>query len=201
MKGKKAQKYALYAAIILSTAVILYFSGCKNFGIPEFELKITVEDGVEGTPQAGVYAYKDLSVVEYKYIAIDPAHTVEVIVNGSRWVSEGQFTIYSDLDVVARIIDIRGTWNFELRHRDATSGEEIDPIEFKITFSGNDLLSGQFTDDRGYSGIWNITGISVTIIFSNWENYELTGSIATMNGDWDGGGKTGGTWKAVREDS
>jgi hypothetical protein len=201
MKGKRAQKYSLYAAIIIGIAIILSFSSCKNFGIPEFELKITIEEGVEGTPEAGVYARKDLSVIDYKYIAINPGHTVEVIVNGSRWVSEGQFTMYSDLDVVARIIDIRGTWNFELKYKDPDTGEEQDPIEFNITFSGNNFLSGIFTDDRGYSGTWDVVGITVTIIFNNWQDYELTGSISTMDGTWEGGGKSGGTWRAVREDS
>lgn len=180
--------------------IILSFSSCKNFGIPEFELKIAIEEGVEGTPEAGVYPYKDLSVVGYKYVAINPDHTVEVIVNGSRWASEGQFTMYNDLDVVARIIDIRGTWDFELKYTDPDTGEEQDPIEFKITFSGNDLLFGEFTDDRGYSGTWDIVGITVTITFSDWEDYELIGSIVSMDGTWKDDNKEG-SWRAVREDS
>lgn len=200
MKGKRAQKYSLYASIIIGIAIILSFSSCKNFGIPEFELKITTEEGVEGTPEAGVYPYKDLSVIDYKYIAVNPEHTVEVIVNGTRWNSEGQFTMFTDLDVVARIIDIRDTWRFELRYTDPDTGEEQDPIEFKITFSGNDLLFGEFTDDRGYSGTWDINGITITVIFSDWQDYELIGSIVTMDGTWEGDEKKG-TWRAVREDS
>lgn len=200
MKGKRAQKYSLYASIILGIVIILSFSSCKKFGIPEFELKITIEEGVEGTPEAGVYPYKDLSVIDYRYIALNPEHTVEVIVNGTRWNSEGQFTMYTNLAVVARIIDIRDTWRFELRYTDPDTGEEQDPIEFKITFSGNDLLFGDFTDDRGYSGTWDINGITITIIYSDWEDYELTGSIVTMAGNWEGDEKEG-TWRAVREDS
>ena len=198
MKTKKVPKYLLYASIILSLGVILSLSGCKNFGIPNYELKITVEAGVEGTPLAGVYSYRDLSIIDYKYTPENPDYTVEVLINGSRYLSEGRFTMYTDLDVVVQIIDIRGTWNLQLTYTPTEGDKEI--TEFSITFSGNDLLSGNFTDDRGYAGTWNIDGVNITITYTNWKDYVLEGYITTMEGTWESAiDDKDGTWLSSRQ--
>jgi len=182
-----------YVPIILGIAIILCISGCKDFGVPDYELNIQVGTGVEGTPPSGIYSYKELTTINYSYSSLDSDHQVEVVVNGSRWASAGTFTMYTKLEVVVQIIDIRGTWNFVLKSSDT----DEEDMEFSITFSGDDLLAGNFTDDRGYIGTWTINGEDLTMTYSNWENYSLTGLITTMKGDWANDDESG-TWSAIR---
>jgi hypothetical protein len=104
--------------------------------------------------------------------------------------------MYTDLEVVVQIIDIRGTWAVTLE----PSSEEADKedVIFNITFEGADLLSGDFTDDRGYSGEWKIEDTTLTITYADWVDYVLTGAITTMKGTWKSQGKEG-PWDAVRQ--
>jgi hypothetical protein len=190
MKSKILQTYV---PIILSIAIVLYLSGCKGFGVPDYELSIQIGSGVEGTPPSGTYTYKELSTIDYSYKPLNSEHQVEVVVNGSRWASAGTFTMYTNLEVVVQIIDIRGTWDFRLKSTDAN----VETMEFSITFSGKTPITGDFTDDRGYKGTWTIDGANLTMTYTNWENYSLTGSIITMKGNWTNNDKSG-TWGAIR---
>ena len=195
MKSKIVQ---ICAVVIFSIPVIMSLSltGCKDFGVPDYQLSITVDGGVQGTPTGGVYSHKELTVIEYNYSAVDDQYTVELLVNGSRWAAEGSFVMYTNLEVVARIIDIRGTWDFTLRPETGSNEEDR---EIAITFSSQGLLSGNFSDDQGHSGTWNISGAVITITYSDWFDYVLTGFITSFSGDWSGEGNTG-TWTAAREE-
>ena len=188
MKSKILQTYLL---VILGITMVLCLSGCKDFGVPDYELNIQMGSGVEGTPASGTYTYKDLTTIDYNYTPINDEHQVELWVNGSRWLAAGTFTMYTNLDVVVQIIDIRGTWDFIL----TSSDTDEEDMEFSVTFSGDNLVNGDFTDDRGYAGTWNTDGAALTMTYSNWQNYSLTGYITTMQGEWSGEGKTG-TWRA-----
>lgn len=190
MKSKILQTYVL---IILGIAIVLCISGCKNFGVPDYELNIQVGSGVEGTPPSGTYFYKELTTVDYSYIPLNAEHQVEVLANGSRLLATGTLTMYTNLEVVVQIIDIRGTWDFLLT---STDSDEED-MEFSVTFSGDNLVNGDFTDDRGYTGTWNTDGANLTMTYSNWLDYSLTGFITTMQGEWTGDEKSG-TWSANR---
>lgn len=195
MKSKKMQ---ICAVLIFGIPILLFLSlsSCKNFGMPDYQLSITVESGVEGAPESGVYSYQELSAIDYNYIPLDALYTVEVMVNGGRWAAQGTFVMYTNLEVVARIIDIRDTWVFTIQRTDSTDEEP----EFNVTFSGEGLLSGSFTDDRGYSGTWNIAGQVITMIYNDWLGQEFIGSIVTMSGDWNSEGSKIGTWSANKEE-
>jgi hypothetical protein len=95
------------------------------------------------------------------------------------------------MEIVVRIIDIRGDWAFVLVE------DDVDDLEFVVTFTGNSLLSGEFTDDRGYRGTWSIDGVNLTMNYDNWLGYELFGYIDSMDGTWERAGYTG-TWSAGR---
>jgi len=179
--------------VILGLTVILSLSGCKNLGIPDFELKVTLEGDVQGTPSTGVYTYAELETVAYSYTALDDRYNVEVIVNGSRWAPEGNLIMYTNIEVEVRVIDIRGTWNFKLVDAD----NEVEDREFTVTFSGNSLLTGTFTDSQSHKGTWVIDGVDLTMTYSNWLNYKLTGNLNTMTGSWEGE-NLDGTWSASR---
>ncbi len=193
VKQMKSKILQTYVPIILSIAIVLCLSGCKGFGVPDYELNIQVGSGVEGTPPSGTYTYKELTTIEYNYIPLNDEHQVEVLVNGSRWLAAGMFTMYTNLEVVVRIIDVRGTWDFLLTSTDS----DVEDMQFKITFSGDNLIAGNFTDDRGYTGTWNADGAILTVTYSNWLDYSLTGNITTMRGEWSGDEKSG-TWSANR---
>ena len=168
------------------------FNNCKSFGIPDWTLEITFEEGVAGTPTPGVYTYEELAKIEYSYYPIDDQHRVEVLVNNNRWSPAGEFIMYTNINVLVRLFDIRGNWDFTLKIKDTT-----DEMEFSIGFFGDNVLSGGFNDSQGHSGTWNIDGNKLTITYTNWFDYVLTGEISTMSGEWAGNGKTG-TWNANR---
>lgn len=188
MKSKTLQICGL---TILSITMIVLLSGCKDFGVPDFELKIDFGDDVIGTPTAGNYTHKELTEIKYSYEAIDSQFRVEVVANGNRWLPEGSFLMYTDMEIQVRIIDIRGDWEFILKE------EDEDDLEFTVTFLGNNLLSGDFTDNRGYRGTWVVSGEDLTMNYDNWQGYELIGSIISMEGTWNRAGNTG-TWSAGR---
>ena len=146
-----------------------------------------------GTPEAGTYLYQELTLIEYNYYPLESQYPIEVLVNGNRWDLAGEFIVYSDITVVAQLFDIRGTWVVSYKETSAATS-----TDFNLTFTGSTILSGTFTDDRGYNGTWTIADKKLTATFSNWSNYIFTGTAANMSGDWTGDGKTG-TWSAYRK--
>ncbi|MCU0284842.1 MAG: hypothetical protein MUF15_00460 [Acidobacteria bacterium] len=183
--------------VITGFLMILPLGSCKNLGIPDYKLTIVIENGVQGTPAPGTYTYKELETIDYKYTAINTTYLVEVLVNETRRLSEGQFIMYTDLNVVSRIFDIRDTWDFTL---DKTTDSSVAKREFTVTFTGNDPLSGQFTDSNSHTGTWLIENSKLTMTYSNWFNYTLTSdSVLSMGGTWSGEGKTS-TWSASRSE-
>ena len=182
-------------SIIVIVLMLLLFGSCKDFGVPDYKLTIDLKNGVEGTPPTGVTIHKELDSIDYNYTAQNTQYQVEVLVNGTRKLSEGQFVMYTDLNVIAQIFDIRGTWNFRL---DATADSSVEQREFTITFTGADVLSGDFTDSNNHSGTWVIENTKLTITYRNWLDYILTSdSVLTMSGTWSGEGKSS-TWSASR---
>ena len=169
------------------------FHNCKGFGTPDWTLEITFEEGVSGTPSPGAYTYEELTTIEYSYYPIDEQHTVEVLLNDTRWPAAGDIIMYTNTKVVVRLFDIRGNWDFTLEDNDSDN-----EMEFSIGFFGDNVLSGGFNDSQGHSGTWNIDDDTLTITYTDWLDYVLTGDISLMNGDWTGDGKTG-TWSATRQ--
>jgi len=194
MKTKTNSVFAVYRALLSVFILIIPLLSCNFFGIPDYELTVTVKDGVQGTPASGQNSYKDLTIVEYAYTPVNYLHTVEVVYEGTRQAAEGSFTIYTNVTLEARLIDIRDIWKITLAYSDTA----ITSIEFIVTFSGNDILTGTFSDDRGYVGTWDGTSNKITITYGNWENYVLTGTLFGMSGIWTNGDVTG-TWSAVRQ--
>lgn len=185
----------LCLAIIVSALLMLSLGSCKNFGIPDYKLTIVIGNGVSGTPPTGVTTHQELDSIDYQYTADDTQHQVEVLVNGSRYSSGGKFIMYTDLEVVARIFDIRDTWNFTL---DKTADGTVEKREFTVTFTGGGLLAGDFTDSNGHNGNWVIDAAKLTMTYRNWLNYTLTSdSVTSMSGTWSGEDKSS-SWSAIR---
>jgi len=178
---------------------ILFLLGSCIFGIPDYTLTVIVEEGVTGTPETGKYVYKELHSVEYQYTPLNPLHTVEVMLNNRiRRSSQGSVVLYGDNYILAaRVMDIRGSWTVKM----IKSGSTITDFQFTLTISGADVISGTFTDSRGYQGVWETasaeTGNTITFTYSDWEDYVLTGTYFNMSGTFSGE-ETTGTWSAER---
>lgn len=192
MNMKKMSAITVLKAAAAVFVLILPLAGCNFFGLPEYELLITVEPGVQGTPLSGTQVLAELAEIEYKYTPANSLHTVEVILDGSQLAATNTITIYKSLTLVARLIDIRAAWNLTLTNSDSTNNSTP-----KLTFSGADILSGTFSDSRGYTGTWDAASNVININYGNWENYKLTGTLFSMSGTWSNGSATG-TWGASR---
>jgi hypothetical protein len=192
MKKKTNSVPAVLRALLFACILIVPQLGCNFFGIPDYELTVTIKDGVQGSPGSGQYSYKDLTVVEYAYTPVNSLHTVEVIYAGSKLAALGNFTMYNNVVLEARLIDIRDTWKIKFTYDDTTKAS----VEFAVTFSGNDILAGTFSDDRGYNGTWDAASNLINLTYSSWETYKLTGALFSMSGTWSNGEVTG-TWSAV----
>ncbi|HLP57925.1 MAG TPA: hypothetical protein VK186_03810 [Candidatus Deferrimicrobium sp.] len=191
----KTKISSICLAVIVGFLMILSFGSCKDLGIPDYKLTIQIQGDVEGNPPAGVSTHKELETIDYKYTALNSKYLVEILVNGTRRLSEGQFIMYTDLDVVVQIFEIRDTWDFTL---DKTTDSSVAERKFTVTFTGPDPLSGQFTDSNGHNGTWIIETSKLTMTYSNWFNYTFTtDSVLTMSGTWSGEGKSS-TWSASR---
>jgi len=193
MKTKTNSALAVFRVLLSACILILPLLSCNFFGIPSYELTVTVKDGVLGTPGNGQNSYKDLTTVEYAYTAANYLHTVEVVYEGARLAAEGSFILYKNSALEARLVDIRAVWTFTLNKADGT---KLDSAE--ITFSGADILSGTFSDSRGLAGTWDGASNKITMTYNNWETYILTGTLFGMSGIWNNGSLTG-TWSAVRK--
>lgn len=179
----------LYILLSAMFIYVLIFQNSCGWGNQNYTLTVIIGDGISGTPETGTYEYEEFSEVEYSYEMDEGAIQPEIYLNTLRnVVLSGTLTIYCDTVMTVKQIDIRTKWVMVF----SESGE--DTIEWTIEFSGNDLRSGTFIDDRGYSGTWEVSDSNdLTITYSDWENYVFTGTLSGLSGDWEGEGNTG-TW-------
>jgi hypothetical protein len=191
MKMKTNSVFAVFRALLVCILIVPLLS-CGFFGIPDYELLVTVKDGVKGTPESGQHLYKDLTEVEYSYKADNYLHTVEVIYEGSQIAAEGSIMMFTNVTLEARLVDVRDVWTVQMF---SSAGSFL--IAFDITCSGADILGGTFSDTRGLAGTWDGASNKITITYDNWENFILIGTLSTMNGIWTNGDVTG-NWMASR---
>jgi hypothetical protein len=178
---------------VLLCVLVLPLASCNLFRKMQYDLSVTVESGVNGTPDSGVQTLDELTPVDYSYTPVNSLHTVEVMVDDSRQSANGTVTIYKDTTLDARLVDIRATWNVISTDANSVSSS------FTITVSGPDVLGGTFTDSRGYTGTWTGPSNVVTITYGNWEAYKYTGTLFSMSGTYTNGSASG-TWSATRAD-
>lgn len=191
MKMKTNSVSTVFRALIVCILIAPLLS-CGFFGIPDYELTVTVKDGVNGTPENGTHSYKDLTEVEFDYNAVNYLHTVEVIYEGARYEEDGSFIVYTHAALEARLVDIRDVWTVKMY-----SSEGSFLIAFDVTFSGADILGGTFSDTRGLGGDWDGASNKITMTYQYWENYILVGTLFDMSGIWTNG-DVSGNWTASR---
>jgi hypothetical protein len=192
---QKNKKTVVLRGFLQFLAIILIIGSC-NLGTPDYRLNVTIEEGVTGTPQAGEHLQEDLSEVSFEYTAIDPIHTVEVFLNGYRQTYTGTFTMYTDVELIARLVDIRGQWEMEMLESGA-----IEPLNFTITIDGAGLTNGTFSDSRGNNGHWTATNGVVTVTYADWNDIVLEGSVYEMSGTYTGADGRAGIWSSDRSTS
>jgi hypothetical protein len=174
------------AGLGLLLLTFVWIAGC-DFGIPDYTLFVTLEEGVQGTPVQGEHVYEDLSTISYDYESIVPGGTIEVFLNESQLSGTGSFTMYNSARLSARVLDIRGVWNVKMRW---LASAEVN-FEFEITFDGPDPLGGTFTDNRGFQGTWTGLNNALYVTYTTWSDFALSGSIFGMTGSFGGDGESG----------
>ena len=178
--------------LILFIAAILPLGNCKNFGSPDYTLTIDVQQGVVGTPESSVTTYNEFDQIKFEYEAEDENTRIEVLANGTKFPLSGTVTMFTDTNLVVRVIDLRDEWIFELV--DVNDNE----TELRIVFEGADVFGGTFYDNNGNTGVWVVDGADLSMTYDNWLGYRLIGNIESMSGgDWTGNGNSG-DWNAVR---
>jgi hypothetical protein len=189
---RKNKQRIVFRGYLQFFAIILVLGSC-NFGTPDYNLNVTLEEGVTGTPQQGEHSYGDLANVTYEYTALEPIHTVEVFLNGIRQTYTGTFTMYTDVELIARLVDIRGSWHVEM-----VQADPVETFEFDITLNGAGLTNGTFSDSSNHHGTWIAENGVVTMTFTDWSSYVLMGTVYEMSGTFSENGETRGGWEAER---
>ena len=182
-------EYGKYIPILLFLLVL----GSCDFGTPDYRLEVILMEGVTGTPQAGEHFHKDLSEITYEYTGINPMHTVEVLINNIRQTYTGTFSMYTDVTLIAQLVDIRGTWKITVQKIDPT-----ETFEFDLTINGAGITNGMFSDSRGYSGSWTAENGTVTLTYSDWNSVVLEGGVYEMSGSYIENGENKGGWNSER---
>jgi len=177
--------------ILLVMLLFLAFASC-DWGVPDYVVTVIVGEGVSGAPEAGEYNHREGTTVNYDYFPENPMHTVVVFINTTRNVASGSITVWTSFTLTAELVDIRGTWKMQMRW---SASSEVN-FDFNITFSGADLTSGTFSDDRGYHGLWTAEDGSITITYTDWNDFVLIGSVYAMTGTFTGDGSDG-AWIAT----
>jgi len=191
----KSYKVLFFALIIL---VLFAFNGCKNYLQVAYEVSITIEQGITGTPEEGTQVYDEFSAIDFSYEAVDPTKPVEVNVNGTTFEGSGTLTVHRDMEIAVRFVDLRGTWEFTL------DNGSYDDIVFQLVIDGATPFSGTVDDSRWpgiNDGEWKIEGEVLSIEYNentDWNDYNLKGSVRSMNGTYYLGETSVDTWKATR---
>ncbi len=199
MNGYNRGFRARCLAWMLPLTALLLTGSCK-WGVPNYSLTVMIESGVTGTPEAGKHVYKELTTVTLNYIPVNTINTVEVFLNTTiRQTATSSVVMYGDgYTLLVRLVDVRGTYSVSLTYTDPTVTA---PAPFLITLKGADLLSGTFTDERGYHGTWTANATSLVLAYWDWQFYVLTTTVFNMgysSGTFTGGGQTG-AWIAAKQ--
>lgn len=200
MEDRKRAGWPVFLWGAASLAILLLAASC-DWGVPDYHLTVWLDPGISGTPEAGTYLYKELTQVEFDYRPENPLHTIEVFLNDKNRISSpGTITMYGDgYRLKAKLIDIRGVWKVTLTYSDASVTA---PDPFLLTITGPDLVSGTFTDERGYHGMWTAASDVLTLAYWDWKFYVLGGTVYGLGedpGTFTGDGLSG-TWTAEKQE-
>ena len=198
MNSRQTPRLPLLAAGVLALILVAAGAGCK-FGSPDYTITVVIPPEITGTPLSGQYTYKELTQVSFSYAAVDPNYSVEVYLNNKvRYASSGTVVLYADgYQLTADIIDNRGNWLITMVDTITTKTA----FEFTLTLTGPDVLSGTFTDSRGYHGTWTGSVGLLILTYSDWYDYVLTGTVFGLGAGTSGtyeGNSTTGTWTAKK---
>lgn len=171
----------------------------------QYSLKVSLADGVSGTPAEGTYYHPKGTVVEYSYAAAEGYTGLEVTVDSASAGASG--TVVMDANhvigaTVGSLYNIQGTWTLTEVYGDGSS------FEVTATFSGG-FASGTVSDSDGGSGTYTVSqdDAEFTLLFPG-VTYEYEGEFDdadTMSGSCKryqtADSVVSGSWKATRNSS
>ena len=144
---------------VLLTMVLLY-AGCKKSDeVEEFTLTVIVNEGVNGTPEAGTYTYTAGSVVQYDYALADGFQGLTVLVDGVATAASGTLTISGNHTLST--FSSQGTGEFLLNVSLAT-GVAGTPEAGFYYYDDGDQVDYSYTLEDGYANLLvTLDGIAI----------------------------------------
>jgi hypothetical protein len=168
----------------------------------QYTLKVSLGDGVTGTPEGGMHGYAKGAAVPYSYALADGYKDLVVTLDGTQVASSGTVTMSDDhvLDATASAKDnIQGSWALGESYNDGSA------FNVTATFTGN-YTTGTVVDSDGGKGTYTVddTAVSFTLVFPD-VTYTYAGSFSdadTMSGTCTryqtSDNVISGTWSATR---
>jgi uncharacterized Zn-binding protein involved in type VI secretion len=144
----------------------------------QYSLKVTLANGVNGTPAAGTHYYPQGTVVDYGYSIGEGYTALEVTVDGAEAATSGSIVMDGNHTIAASagaLYNIRGTWTLKEAYADGSA------FEVTATFSGS-LDSGTVTDSDGGSGTYAVSANNAdfTLLFPG-VTYEYDGKFSGVD--------------------
>jgi hypothetical protein len=197
MEYTMTKKYGVLFFFII-IIVLLVNTGCKDFGVPDYNLIVNFGEGISGLPDAGSYKYKELSKINYKYIFLnedDRAPSVFINESSSSYKASGTIVMYKNIEIYVGDVNIVGTWKLTITDNDGIKSNSN--VEF---IAGTTNIEGSFTDSRGYTGTWKNVGNRLFMSFKDWDGHIFEGNISPkyLVGNVIVGKKKLGSWSMVK---
>jgi len=194
MDPRKRMRQVLWAGGTVALLILAGGASCK-MGVPNYTLTVVLAEGVTGTPATGQYTYRELTQVSFSYTATNPLCSVEAFLNSKiRYNGSGSITLFADgYKLTADVIDLRGSWNVAM----IKDGDTSATYSFSVMITGPNVLSGTFTDSRGFHGTWTGSSGALTLTYTDWFDFVLTGTVYNVSGTYTGN-STSGSWSAAK---
>lgn len=145
---KKIFTTAFVFAILIS---LLINTNCKKSQeTVEYELTVTLYEGVTGTPEAGTYVYTEVEDVEYSYSLLEGYTALTVILDGEEVESSGTFTMDNDHYIV--VTAGQGTGDYRLSVSIAT-GATGTPESGTYYYNAGEQIDYSYSLEDGYTNL------------------------------------------------
>ena len=177
------------ALFFITGFVFVVITGCKKKNNKfDFVLKVTVYDGVTGTPATGTYQYNGDDKVTYNYSLEAGYNNLKVIMDGEEIASSGTITITSNRFLQAFSSEGTGEHLLGVEVRDGVNGS---PESGFYYYNLDDQVNYSYTLKDGYFNLvvaldGRIVGDNGTVTIS--DNHTLVASASkkySIGGTWE----------------
>ncbi|MCK4761287.1 MAG: PEGA domain-containing protein [Candidatus Aminicenantes bacterium] len=202
---KKKKKFPVFltAAGVVLTAVVIYLLLKKK---KQYELTVSVGDGVGGTPNAGIHTYKKGETVNYSYTLMSGYTDLTVLLDNSPAAASGTIEMNRNHTLNATTtklvsVHIESTPSAAQVYVDGLSAESSTPCDLLITegshelklvkdYCGEATRTNTFEDNKSYTIDATLSGYTYEF-FAHWGEqgngdgqFDFPADIAVNNNDY-----------------